>query len=224
MGHFHKVYLQQIIFKCKPSSVREEIKQKYTVEHIPWSRLKTRRENILDLVEKSVKSPMAHIPYLGSVCVANVHWVFQLFVHYSAHICQTTRVHIQLSKRLSIWLHAYNLGKTLGQCRYFSWHAQVAQRRAHRENCHGLSQAVIPWIRWLRPACWEGKMKQDSLEGAGTSQPGSELSGLKPLLWSAGWLHTALQLTSQFRKKVKKWLAWTQHTHSSAGLFSKSTR
>lgn len=69
MGHFHKVYLQQIIFKCKPSSVREEIKQKYTVEHIPWSRLKTRRENILDLVEKSVKSPMAHIPYLGSVCV-----------------------------------------------------------------------------------------------------------------------------------------------------------
>lgn len=40
---------------------------------------------------------MVHIPYLCSVCVANVHGVFQLFVHYSEHIFQTTCVHIQLS-------------------------------------------------------------------------------------------------------------------------------
>lgn len=56
MGHSHKVYLWQLILKCKPHSVREEIKQKYTTEHNPWSLLKTRKESILDPVEKSVKN------------------------------------------------------------------------------------------------------------------------------------------------------------------------
>lgn len=224
MGHFTK-FICSREFSNVNQIQWEKRSNKYTQEHILWSPLKKRRGSILDLVKKSVKDSMAHIPCLCSLCVANVHWVFQLlFIIQNTFpkplVCISSP---QTGNMLPVWLHACNLGKTHGQCRNFSWHVQVAQSKAHRENRHGLSQAVIQWIRWLRPACWERKMKQDSLEGA-WHQPARPWA-LRPQATALEWRVTshsfAVNLTV---KKIKKWLSWTLHSHSSAGLFSKSIR